>query len=160
MTLEGLRLVEDTDSAAIIALIGGIWSSYPGVILDVDLEEPWMRAPASTYRDKGGAFWVYGSPVTACVGLRPVSGTDAIVELKSLYVDASLRRLGIGRRLVDVVEQRAGELGAHRIELWSDSRFLEAHVFYASLGYSRTGQTRDLGDISDTTEWQFAKDLL
>ena len=32
-----------------VELIGATWAEYPGVVLDVDAEEPWMRAPATSF---------------------------------------------------------------------------------------------------------------
>lgn len=154
-----VRPVRDDDSAALIALIGRCWSEYPGVILDVDGEEPWLRAPAGAFAGWGGRMWVAtgDEAVLACVGAKP-HGAD-VVELKSLYVDRVARRRGLGARLARLVEDEARSSGAGRVELWSDSRFLDAHRFYARLGYHRTGRTRELNDLSDTTEYEFVLPL-
>ena len=154
--LPGLRRVRDDDGPALERLIGGCWAEYPGCVLDVDNEEPWLRAPATAYQEKGGALWVTAN-VAACVGMRPLS--PGTVELKSLYVSAAARRGGLGRRLVRRGERWAREQAATRIELWSDTRFLDAHRLYERLGYVRTGRTRDLHDLSQTTEFFFVKEL-
>jgi predicted GNAT family N-acyltransferase len=152
--IPGLRPVSDADSAAIIELIGTVWAEYPGVILDVDAEEPWMRAPGSYY-EAGGELWVVPSAdsggLLACVGWRPQSGG---VELKSLYVSADSRRQGWGSRLVHFIERRVG--GREKLTAWSDSRFHDSHAMYERLGYVRTGATRELHDISETVEYEFA----
>lgn len=155
----GLRPVRDSDSQAIIALIGGIWSTYPGIVLDVDGEEPWMRAPARAYQASGGLLWVVGEPAVACVGLRPDDDVGELqaIELKSLYVHEDHRRQGLARRLVALVERTARERGAGVITLWSDTRFLGAHAFYRDLGYIRTDHERALHDRSSTVEWEFRK---
>lgn len=166
MTTEpALRMVRDDDSAGLIALIGSCWAEYPGIVLDVDGEEPWLRAPATAYAGWGGRMWVAtttpagagDAALIACVGMKP-HGTDA-VELKSLYVDAAARRRGLGSRLARLVEDQARESGARQVGLWSDSRFTDAHRMYQRLGYRRTGRSRDLHDLSDTTEYEFVKDL-
>jgi predicted GNAT family N-acyltransferase len=154
--LPGLRPVRDEDGPALERLIAGCWAEYPGCVMDVDNEEPWLRAPAAAYSEKKGALWVTRD-VTACVGMRPLE--PGSVELKSLYVSASARRGGLGGRLVRRGERWAREQGAARIELWSDTRFLDAHRLYERLGYVRTGKTRDLHDLSDTTEYFFEKEL-
>lgn len=141
--LPGLRAVRDDDAAAVQALIGGCWAEYPGCVLDIDGEEPWMRAPATGF---GGSLWVLGGAlsVQACVGVRGE-------ELKSLYVVASARGRGWGRVLVRLAERA----GARR--LWTDSRFTDAHRLYARLGWGRTGATRELHDLSATTELEFVR---
>jgi GNAT superfamily N-acetyltransferase len=160
--LPAVRAVTDEDSAALIALIGTTWAEYPGCVLDVDAEEPWLRAPASAYRRWGGQMWVatLDGAVVACVGFKPGAGAaGGTIELKSLYVAAAARRRGLGEYLVGLVEAEALRRGAHRIDLWSDSRFADAHRLYGRLGYERLPTTRELGDLSNTTEYSFAKDV-
>jgi predicted GNAT family N-acyltransferase len=153
------REVRDDDSAALIELIGGCWSAYPGVELHVDAEEPWLRAPASAYRRWHGRMWVIelDGRVVACCGLKPVR--PGVVELKSMYVAASARRRGLARRLEALVRDEATRRGATRIELWSDTRFFEAHATYRALGYAQLPGERDLHDLSRSFEYPFAKDL-
>lgn len=163
LEIAGLRAVADSDSEDLITLIGGIWSSYDGVILDVDREEPWMRAPASYYATHGGRMWVVGEPLYACAAARPAKDPQGAlgvaVELKSMYVHPKQRRTGLGARLVRLVEAYARTEGAREVVLWSDTKFLEAHAFYAAQGYERTGAERELGDLSATCEFGFAKVL-
>ncbi len=154
-----LRPAVDTDSAALIELIGGCFAEYPGCVLAVDAEEPWLRRPASAYAEVGGRLWVaeLDGQVMACIGHKPRSG--AASELKNLYVAKSARRAGLGSWLVDVVEQAARESGAPEIGLWSDTRFADAHRLYTRLGYRRTERVRELHDLSETSEYEFVRDL-
>lgn len=153
------REARDADSEALIELITDCWSAYPGCVMDVDGEEPWLRAPASAYERYGGRLWVVESEgsVVACCGLKPLGG--GVVELKSMYVGARARRQGIASELAKRVEAEARARGANRIELWSDTRFGEAHAFYQAKGFHRLPGSRDLHDRSDTTEYPFAKEL-
>jgi len=153
------RPVRDDDSAALIELIAGCWAEYPGCVMDVDGEEPWLRAPASAYADLGGIFEVVEiqGEIVACVGVQP-EGPGA-VSLRSLYVAAAARRRGLGAELVDRVETEARRRGATRVELWSDSRFTEAHRLYQRLGCTRLPGSRELHDRSNTVEYHFAKTL-
>jgi len=48
--------------------------------------------------------------------------------------------------------------GKRRMILWSDTRFVEAHRLYESLGFRRTGQ-RELHDSNDTVEYGFEMEL-
>jgi predicted GNAT family N-acyltransferase len=160
-----LRAGRDSDSAALITLIGDVWSEYPGCVLDVDGEEPWLRAPASAYEAYDGQLWVVtvDDAVVACVGLKPLGdgGQDGpAYELKSLYVSAKARRQGLGELLSGLVEEEAVRRGARRIELWSDTRFADAHRLYTRLGYRQLPQTRELHDLSNTTEYAFGKEIM
>ncbi len=159
MSLDGLRQAVDTDSWALMALIGACWAEYPGCIIDFAGEYPELLAPASHYRAAGGALWVLpeGDWIAASIGLAP--GREQPVELVKLYVARHRRGRGLGQSLVGFVERQARERGATGIELWSDSRFHGAHRLYERLGYRRTGASRDLYDLSKTTEYSFHKVL-
>jgi putative acetyltransferase len=126
--------------------------------MDVHGECPDLLAPASAYRRHGGAFWVAVDPcgtVVATVGWRPL-GPGAI-ELERLYVNYRWRRRGVAAALADLVEKTAADRGAAQVQLWSDSRFHDAHRFYERRGYIRTGPDRELGDLSQTREHHFVK---
>jgi N-acetylglutamate synthase-like GNAT family acetyltransferase len=157
------REVCDADSAALIELITTCFAAYPGCVLDVEGEEPWLRAPAAAYARAGGRMWVcalgeFGGAVIACVGLKPASA--GLVELKSLYVHPAARRQGLGEELVAVVENEARLRAATAVHLWTDTRFTDAHRLYQRLGYARLGETRALHDRSATVEYHYRKTLV
>jgi GNAT superfamily N-acetyltransferase len=142
----------------VIALIGACWSEYPGCVMDVHGECPDLLRPASAYQRQGGAFWVATDPcgtVVATVGWRPLDA--GIIELERLYVHRRWRRRGLAAMLADLVERTAFERDASRIELWTDTRFTDAHHFYERRGYVRHGPDRELGYLSRTREHHYAK---
>jgi GNAT superfamily N-acetyltransferase len=57
----------------------------------------------------------------------------------TLVVDVRVRRRGIGARLVEFAEGWARERGAYALMLNTNVRREEAHRFYESMGFSRTG---------------------
>ena len=155
-----IRPVRDSDADGLIRLIDVCWSAYEGCILDVDAEEPQLRAMRSHFDALGGEYWIAegaGGLVAAGGGWAPAAD-PAGAELHKLYVLAELRRQGIARRLVAMAEAAARSRGSRFMELWSDTRFMEAHAFYEALGYRRTGRTRDLNDLSNTEEFHFVKE--
>ncbi len=155
-----IRDARDADGWELIGLVAACWAEYPGCILNVDGEEPWMRAPASSFDERGGRLWVVERQgrVVASVGLKPAHEPGGI-ELKTLYVALHARRLGLGNRLTELVEAEARRRGAAFIDLWSDTRFTDAHRLYKRRGYQRDPITRELHDLSNTVEYYFRKDL-
>jgi putative acetyltransferase len=154
-----IRDARDEDAAGLIDLIARCWADYPGCVMDVDGEVPELRAIASHFRAKHGRFWVaeVEGRVVGSVGVAPVRPGWA--ELFKLYVDHACRRRGLASRLADLAEAEAARLGAARIEFWSDTRFVEAHRFYAARGYAGGVETRALHDLSNTVEYRFEKGL-
>ena len=65
---------------------------------------------------------------------RPVGRITALV------VDASSRRQGIGRALVAAAEEALTREGCGLLEITSNLRLVDAHVFYERLGYERTSK--------------------
>jgi putative acetyltransferase len=155
-----IRDARDDDAAGLIALIGSVFAEYPGCVLELDREMPQLRAIATAFRDDGGRFWVaeLAGDIVACGGIAPATD-PAGAELKHLYVAKRARRVGLGTRFVALVEGEAARNGAAFVELWSDTRFLDAHRLYERLGYTRSAQTRELNDLSNTIEFHFIKEL-
>ena len=149
-----VRPASDGDAAGLIALVGACFAEYPGCVLDVDGEIPELRGIASAFAAEDGEFWVAERDglVVGSIGWVP-AGAGA--ELRKLYVAASERRRGLGGRLCAKVEDAARARGKAHVELWSDTRFREAHALYERRGYRRGPTTRALGDRSATEEFFF-----
>jgi GNAT superfamily N-acetyltransferase len=154
-----IREARDGDSAALIELIGACYAEYPGCVLDVEGEEPWLRAPATAYAGWQGRLWVAerAGEVVGSGGFRPRA--PGVGGVHHLYVARRARRQGLATILLDLVETEARRRGAGRIDLWSDTRFTDAHRFYRRLGYLRSPDTRELGDLSHSVEYHFLKAL-
>lgn len=155
-----IRPARDDDEAGLIALIGGCFAEYPGCVLDVDGEIPELRAIATYAAGRGGRFWIAeaAGKVIGCIGVVPTDAADGL-ELLKLYVDRTARGRGLGRRLAALVEDEANRRRARHVELWSDTRFSDAHRLYELLGYRRLPETRELDDLSDTVEYHYFKRL-
>jgi DNA-binding MarR family transcriptional regulator/N-acetylglutamate synthase-like GNAT family acetyltransferase len=98
----------------------------PADSLPADLDE--MRPPA-------GAFLVamlHGEPI-GCGALKFHDAEPT--ELKRMWVAASARGLGVGRRLLTELERRATENGHHNIRLETNRTLTEAIAMYRSAGY-------------------------
>jgi putative acetyltransferase len=156
-----IRPARDEDSWDVIALIGACWSEYPGCVMDVHGECPDLLAPALAYRRAGGELWVATDScgtVVGTVGWRPLELGG--LALERLYVSRRWRRQGLAAALADLVERTAASRLDTHIELWSDSRFEDAHRFYERRGYVRGRPDRDLGDLSHTREHHYVKELV
>ncbi|MDX1511044.1 MAG: GNAT family N-acetyltransferase [Nitriliruptorales bacterium] len=157
--LAGLRPMAAEDVEAMIGLVDAAFREYPGCILDLEGFDADLPELPARLRAAGGDGWVVedAGRVVAMVGWAPV---DAVTgELKRLYVDLAVRRRGIGAALIELVVDAVRSSGRERVELFSDSRFEDAHRLYERSGFIRQPETRELHDPSNTTEMHFVRDL-
>jgi N-acetylglutamate synthase-like GNAT family acetyltransferase len=152
-----IRPAENEDTLPVQRLVSDVFAEFGlGLLLhDVDAH---LADPAGFFRQGGGNFWVVeeGGSIIATAGM--LSRNEATAELKALYVQASARRQGWGRRLVEWVMAEARRIGKGRLILWSDTRFLDAHRLYRKLGFQPLGE-RDLHDIYNSREFGFERTL-
>ncbi|MEO1249417.1 MAG: GNAT family N-acetyltransferase [Pseudomonadota bacterium] len=160
-----LRPVRDDDAPAITVMIAEVFAQFEGCVFDMLGEWAHIYTPASWAAEEMRAFWVVESNddkrILATVACAPAATPEdpAMAELKHLYVADDARRLGLGKSLVEHVENHARDLGVNHIFLWSDTRFTAAHRLYKRLGYTQSANVRALWDISNSFDYRFDKGL-
>lgn len=84
-----------------------------------------------------GNFWVAetGGSVVGMVGIQPTEREDE-AELRRMSVSSSVRRQGIGRRLLETTEDFCRETGYRRICLSTVHILGPALAMYRSFGYT------------------------
>ncbi len=87
-----------------------------------------MRPPAGLLM----VAWLRGAPI-GCGALK--LGDSAAAEIKRVWVDGSARGLGLGRRLLTTLEERASEHGRTTVRLDTNGTLHEAISLYRSAGY-------------------------
>ena len=95
-----------------------------------------MHAVPEEFALPGGVFVLAlldGQPV-ACGGFRPLRA--GIAELKRMYVRPDTRGSGLGRRLLEHLEESARRAGYAQLWLETGTEQPEAMALYASAGYS------------------------
>lgn len=152
------RPAVDADGDGLAALIEACFAEYDGCVFDRVREFPELDAVATHFAATGGRLWVAdaGGAVVGSLGARPAGGA---VELAKVYVARAHRGTGLAAALLATAVAFARRRGAERLELWSDTRFRRAHVFYAKHGFRRTGERRFLADLSATFEDRFVRPL-
>jgi GNAT superfamily N-acetyltransferase len=95
--------------------------------------------------------------------------SDGYVEIMELVVHERHQRQGLGRKLLEQAESWAASNGAGRVRLRSGVHRIEAHEFYARLGYSKArasfafelslGADRAHPSVKSRTEAQAAPDV-
>jgi putative acetyltransferase len=155
-----VRRAVDSDADDLVTLVGSCFAEYEGCVLDTEHEMTHLLHVASHFAAASGGAWAaeaLGS-VVGSIACRPSEGAGGL-ELQMLYVLAPWRRRGLGSRLVGLVEDEGCKRGARFVELWTDTRFTDAHRLYLSLGYDQLPDVRELHDLSATREYRFRKTL-
>jgi RimJ/RimL family protein N-acetyltransferase len=146
------------DVPAVMLLIGRVFAEY-GLLLMPAFEVPDLLRFNAHYTPPLGAFWVVreDTRVVGSVGVERLD--DRTAELHRLYLDSTLRGRGIGRALVETVLDWAREQGVRRLVLWSDTRFEQSHRLYRRLGFEQLGERTVEGDLNDSREYRFERDI-
>jgi ribosomal protein S18 acetylase RimI-like enzyme len=76
-------------------------------------------------------------------GIRP--NADGEAEVLRVRVHPATRRRGVGRALMNALEERAAQLGMQQMHLDTATNQPEAMAFYRSLGYQETGREHQPG---------------
>ena len=98
-------------------------------------EQQLLADPQRTILDRGGRIFLAvrdGQTVGCCALLAIAPGE---FEVAKMTVAESVRRLGIGRQLLEKVIAEARVLGAHRLYLETNQKLTPAIRLYESLGF-------------------------
>ena len=152
-----LVVFEEKHARGVVALIGAIFAEYRLTFEPSGYDADLTRI-REVYRGSGGEFWVLvdGERVVGTVGVVPVP--DGAIEIKRVYLEASLRGQGWGRTLVQHAIDWAVARGCTRAILWSDVHFTRSHGMYEKLGFTRVG-IRECDDADQSREYGFEKAL-
>ena len=145
------------DAPEVIALIGRVFVEY-GWIYDPPTEVPDLLDFDAHYAAPRGAFWVVTEGVRV-VGSVGVDRRGVGAELHRLYLEPGQRGRGLGEALVARVLEWCRAQAIARLELWSDTRFEHAHRLYVRLGFRQDGERTLAGDINDTREYRFEREV-
>ena len=84
--------------------------------------------------------YLHGEPV-GCGALRHHDGGPS--EIKRLWIDDSVRGLGVGRRLLADLEERARRHGVGAVRLDTHRNLTEAIALYRRTGYTEIPRYND-----------------
>jgi len=94
-----------------------------------------ITADANAFRSPNGRFLLATSSTTivACGAVHRLERDTA--EIKRMWVNDAWRGLGIGRRMLETLEQEGRSLGCSIVRLDTNSALSEAIAMYSSSGY-------------------------
>ena len=142
----------DPQLVAVLGLIQGAFAYMDGRI---DPPSSMHRLTAETLDGyaENGEIWAIGQPPLACFILT--RRRDSLY-LGKISVAPFARGRGLARRLVDLADQRARELGLPWLELQTRVELIDNHATFTALGFSMTGETAHPG-YAQTTSLTFRR---
>jgi GNAT superfamily N-acetyltransferase len=82
--------------------------------------------------------------VGLAVGLDRTASKPGLIAIVSVFVSPEVRRLGVGRRLIEALEEWARDVGAATTSLWVVEGNDGAADFYESMGYRKTSDRQKI----------------
>jgi ribosomal protein S18 acetylase RimI-like enzyme len=102
-----------------------------------------LESDPAVFRPPSGVFLlgtVDGLPV-ACGALRLLDG--GVGYIKRMWVDDTMRGTGLGRRLLQALEDAAANRGCQVVQLETNKTLTEAQALYRSAGYEEVESFND-----------------
>lgn len=156
-----LRHPTPDDTPGVIALVEGVYHEYGDRVCLEDAERDLLSFHDHFPRLGGDAIvLVDGEQVVGMHAVVPLADQPGVCTFRRLYMAPSLRGSGWGEKLMQWAIDTAKAKGFHRIEFWSDTRFVRAHHFFARLEFKQDGRVRDMTDsYQPYQEYFFFRDL-
>jgi putative acetyltransferase len=130
-----IRPATNADRDAIVALVFGVLGEY-GLSPDPETTDADLNDIEGAYQASGGMFDVLvdaAGTMVGTVGLFPMA--DSTCELRKMYLLASCRGQGLGRRMLEHAIERARVLGFKTVTLETASVLKEAIALYERYGF-------------------------
>lgn len=135
-----LRAATNADGPEIRGLISSVLAEYRIAACETTTERDLLDIEANYWRT-GGVFYVLvlGSRIVGTMGLLRESSISC--ELCRMYLSASHRGRGLGRRLLDHALECARQRGFEEVRLETASVLKEAMALYCSVGFVQEKQS-------------------
>ncbi|MCU1585164.1 MAG: acetyltransferase, N-acetylglutamate synthase [Microbacteriaceae bacterium] len=147
-----------TDDAAAHRLLTEYFDSRVAGVPDGQYRK--RLSPAADFVPPNGSFLILerGGVDAGCGGIRKLDANDPVVmfEVKHLFVRPSARGLGLGRLLLEELEERAVRLGATELVLDTNASLEAAAGLYRSSGFF---DVPAYNDNPNATNW-YRKELV
>src|SRR4051812_40587305 len=132
-----IRDATDSDADALAALISDL--GYPTEAIDIPRRLQRFCANGACRV----LVAVAGNRVAAFAAIeltRPIHHDHPVAHLSAFAVATGARRNGIGRQLLEAVEESAREAGCQHAVVTSAEHRADAHAFYPAAGWLPTGR--------------------
>lgn len=133
-----IRNWEERDRAAATEVIGSVLSEYGLAWEPVGADHDVLEAE-EYYLLAGGEFWVieHQEQLVGTGGYYPVKRGEKAVEIRKMYLLPIVRGLGLGKYLLQKMEQAITARGFQQIWVETASVLIEAVTLYETSSYQK-----------------------
>jgi putative acetyltransferase len=136
LTFVELRPWQPDDREAAAAIIAGVLTEY-GLGWEPEGADRDVVEVEACYGDRGGEFWVIEAEgaIVGTGAFYPIDRNPEACEIRKMYLDRAVRGRGLGRFLLQWLEQRAIARGWREAWIETASVLVEAVRLYEAAGY-------------------------
>lgn len=109
-----------------------------------DWEDYFNKMTFEEYKQKGSKFWIViddKKEVVGTIGALRIS--DREIKMNSLYVKEEYRKLGIAKKLYELLIDFAKQQGYQQVTLRTFFKFVNAIHFYEKMGFEKYKQDEE-----------------
>lgn len=109
-----------------------------------DWEDYFNKMTFEEYKQKGSKFWIViddKKEVVGTIGALRIS--DREIKMNSLYVKEEYRKLGIAKKLYELLIDFAKQQGYQQVSLRTFFKFVNAIHFYEKMGFEKYKQDEE-----------------
>ncbi len=157
-----IRAIEEEDNASIACVLRASVEEHDAPKVGTFYDDPHTDMMFQTFNIKDAAYWVVecNGEIFGGGGYYPTKGLPkGYVELSKFHFRPELRGKGVGKRLLELIEQRAIKAGYTHMYLVSYHQFGNAISMYEKYGYEHISSALDQSGLYQDAPFHMVKEL-
>lgn len=157
-----IRPLEEEDNPALAHMLRASVEEHGAPKVGTFYDDPHTDRMYQTFNRKGAAYWVveYNGALVGGGGFYPTAGLPkGYAELSKFHFSPAIRGKGIGKRLLQLLEQRALKAGYTHLYLVSYPHFGKAVAMYEKYGYKHIDRALDRSGLYQDAPFHMLKKL-
>ena len=157
-----IRSIKKEDNTSIACVLRASVEEHDAPRVGTFYDDPHTDMMFQTFDIKGAEYWVVESngEILGGGGYYPTKGLpNGYAELSKFHFRPELRGKGIGKRLLQLIEQRAAKAGYTHMYLVSYNQFGNAVGMYEKYGYEHINSALDQSELYQDAPFHMIKEL-
>lgn len=157
-----IRSIEEEDNTSIACVLRASVEEHDAPKVGTFYDDPHTDMMFQTFSIKDAEYWVVESngAILGGGGFYPTKGLPkGYAELSKFHFKPELRGKGIGKRLLQLIEQRAIKAGYTHMYIVSYHQFGDAVAMYEKYGYEHIGSALDQSGLYQDAPFHMVKEL-